>query len=301
MQTREIDVAGVKIGGGRALVLIAGPCVIESAEGCMEAARLIQQAAAEAEMPLIFKSSFDKANRTSVTSFRGPGLKEGLAVLAAIKKALKLPILTDVHEPGQCEEAAEVVDVLQIPAYLCRQTDLLIAAGKTGKVVNVKKGQFLAPGDIANVVAKIKATDNEDIILTERGTCFGYNYLINDMRALPAMRRLGYPVIFDATHSVQMPGGMGAHSGGDRQFVPPLARAAVAAGVDGVFLEAHVDPDKALSDGPNMVSIDSLAPLLKVLQKIDGAVRLALRDEIFDSRIERPRTGETLLRRPPST
>ncbi|HYF48343.1 MAG TPA: 3-deoxy-8-phosphooctulonate synthase, partial [Planctomycetota bacterium] len=213
MHTREIDVAGVKIGGGNPLFLIAGPCVIEGADVCMEHARLVKEAAESVGMPLIFKASFDKANRTSVTSFRGQGLSEGLSVLGAIKKELKLPILTDVHEPSQCDIVAEVADVLQIPAFLCRQTDLLVAAAKTGKVINVKKGQFLAPGDMRNVVEKLKSTDTDDIMLTERGTCFGYNYLINDMRALPSMRMLGYPVVYDATHSVQMPGGMGSKSG----------------------------------------------------------------------------------------
>ena len=296
MITKEIDVAGVKIGGGNRLVLICGPCVIETPETCMTTARFIKDVATQVGIPLIFKASFDKANRTSVSSFRGPGLKDGLEVLKAIKKELKLPILTDVHEPAQCEAVAEVVDVLQIPAFLCRQTDLLIAAGKTGHVINVKKGQFLAPGDMGNVVDKIKATDNEDIILTERGTSFGYNYLVNDMRALPAMRRLGYPVVFDATHSVQTPGGLGGKSGGDRQFVPTLARAAVAAGVDGIFIEAHPDPDKALSDGPNSMSIDALPSLLKLLLSIDLAVKKWIEQEKLESKMDQMSTGQTLIR-----
>jgi 2-dehydro-3-deoxyphosphooctonate aldolase (KDO 8-P synthase) len=293
VRTREIDVAGVKVGGGNPLALIAGPCVIEGAEACFEHARQVKDAAASVDMPLIFKASFDKANRTSVTSFRGGGMEEGLAILAKIKRELNLPILTDVHEISQCTAVAEVADVLQIPAFLCRQTDLLIAAGKTGRVVNVKKGQFLAPGDMRNVVEKIKATDNHDIMLTERGSCFGYNYLVNDMRGLPSMRMLGYPVVYDATHSVQMPGGMGSKSGGDRQFVPPLARAAVAAGVDAVFLEVHPDPDKAMSDGPNMIKIEDLPRLLRVLQQIDNVVRESVDAESFESRVTSAITGKT--------
>ena len=285
--TREIVVTGVKLGGGNPLVLIAGPCVIEDEGTCLETARLVQAAAQSVEMPLIFKSSFDKANRTSVRSFRGPGLEAGLKILAAIKRELKVPILTDVHEVSQCEPAAEVADILQIPAFLCRQTDLLVAAGKTGRAINVKKGQFLSPGDMRNVVEKIKSTDNEEIILTERGTCFGYQYLINDMRALPAMRMFGYPVAFDATHSVQTPGGMGSRSGGERQYIPALARAAVAVGVDAVFMEVHPNPEKAPSDGPNMLRIQDLPPLLRLLQSIDEAVRKAVEAETFETRIEK--------------
>ena len=278
--------AGIRIGGGAPLVLIAGPCVIESPEGCLETARLVKEAAAAANIPLIFKASFDKANRTSVKSYRGPGMKEGLAVLKEVKAQFGLPILTDIHEPDQCEAVAEVVDILQIPAFLCRQTDILVAAGKTGKVINVKKGQFLAPGDMRNVVEKIKSTDNEDIILTERGTSFGYHYLVNDMRALPAMRMLGCPVVFDATHSVQLPGGMGMKSGGERQYVGPLARAAVATGVDGVFMEVHPDPDKALSDGPNMLRVQDMVPLLQLLIKIDREVRAVIDHEELEPRNE---------------
>jgi 2-dehydro-3-deoxyphosphooctonate aldolase (KDO 8-P synthase) len=294
VQTRAINIAGVQMGGGHPLCLVAGPCVIESEEACFEAARQVQQVAIAACIPLIFKSSFDKANRTSVTSYRGPGLKEGLRILAAIKRELALPVLTDVHDIAQAEAAAEVVDVIQIPAFLCRQTDLLTAAGKTGKPVNVKKGQFLAPGDMRNVVEKIRATDNDDIILTERGTSFGYNYLVNDMRALPAMRMLGYPVLYDATHSVQVPGGMGTRSGGERQFIPALSRAAVAAGVDGIFMEVHPDPEKALSDGTNMLRITDLVPLLHVLQQIDHAVREAVAGERM-TETSRFSTGRTLI------
>ena len=299
MRTREIDVGGVKIGGGSPLVLIAGPCIIESMQGCLDAARMVKDIAKSVNMPLIFKTSFDKANRTSVGSFRGPGLKEGLQVLAAIKKEVQVPILTDVHDVAQCDVVAEVADILQIPAFLCRQTDLLVAAGKTGRPINVKKGQVLAPGDMRNVVEKIKSTDNEDIILTERGSCFGYHYLVNDFRALPSMRMLGYPVVFDATHSVQTPGGMGARSGGERQYVPALARAAVAAGLDGVFMEVHPDPDKALSDGPNMLRIQDLPPLLQLLQQIDQTVRAAIAAETFDTRLDRTASGKTLINAPP--
>ena len=297
MRTREIDVGGVRIGGGLPLVLIAGPCVIEGERACMEVARLLKAAAASAGWPLIFKASFDKANRTAMDSFRGIGMKAGLQVLAAIKKELKIPVLTDVHETGQCDPVAEVVDVVQIPAFLCRQTDLLLAAGRTGRAVNVKKGQFLAPGDMRNVVEKIKSTDNEDILLTERGTCFGYNYLVNDMRALPAMRMLGYPVIFDVTHSVQTPGGMGSRSGGEKQFMPMLSRAAVAAGVDGLFMEVHPDPDTALSDGPNMMRVDQIVPLLQVLKRIEQEVRAVVQAEEFEQRPMIP-TGMTIINVP---
>lgn len=275
--------AGVKLGGGRPMVLIAGPCVIEGGRACMDHAKLVKEAAASVQIPLIFKASFDKANRTSASSFRGVGMEEGLEILKSIKNELKLPILTDVHDPAQCDSVAEVADVLQIPAFLCRQTDLLIAAGKTGRAVNVKKGQFLAPSDIKNVIEKVRSTDNEDIMITERGTTFGYHYLVNDMRALPSMRKLGFPVIFDATHSVQTPGGMGSRSGGERQFIPTLSRAAVAAGVDGVFLEVHPDPDKAPSDAASMLPIKDLVPLLRVLKSIEHAVKLAVDAEEFPS------------------
>jgi 2-dehydro-3-deoxyphosphooctonate aldolase (KDO 8-P synthase) len=287
----------VKIGGGNPLVLVAGPCVIEGEKQCMEEARLVKAAAESAGVPLIFKASFDKANRSAVDSFRGIGMKAGLAVLAAIKRELGIPVLTDVHEIAQCEPAAEVVDVLQIPAFLCRQTDLVIAAGRTGRVVNLKKGQFLAPGDMRNVVEKVKSTDNEDILLTERGTCFGYNYLVNDMRALPAMRMLGYPVIYDATHSVQTPGGMGTRSGGERQYMPMLARAAVAAGVDGVFMEVHPEPERALSDGPNMLPVSALAPLLKILKRLDEEVHAVVEEEQYEARPLTP-SGFTLVNVP---
>jgi len=295
VKTREIPIGSFKVGGGHPLFLIAGPCVIESEEACFACAKLVKQAAAEAQMPLIFKSSFDKANRSSISSYRGPGLKAGLQVLKAIKQELQLPLLTDIHCVSQAEAAAEVVDILQVPALLCRQTDLLVAAGETGRPVNVKKGQFMAPGDMHNIVAKIKSTDNEDILLTERGTCFGYHYLINDMRSLPSMRQLGYPVIYDATHSVQLPSGLGNRSSGERYYVPALARAAVAAGIDGLFMEVHPDPDRALSDGPNMLRVKDLPPLLAMLKKVDEAVREYVAAETFDAKPHRAGEHNTLL------
>lgn len=282
------------------MALIAGPCVIENQKHCTDVARAIKDATSGMQIPFIFKASFDKANRSAGDSFRGVGMKEGLKILGAIKRELNIPVLTDVHEPGQCDEVAEVVDVLQIPAFLCRQTDLLVAAGKTGKVVNVKKGQFLAPADMRNVVDKIRATDSEEIMLTERGTTFGYHYLINDMRALPVMRKIGYPVIFDATHSVQTPGGMGSKSGGERQFIPTLARAALAAGVDGIFLEVHPEPEKAPSDAGSMLPLKDLIPLLKVLKAIDTAVRFAVDSEEFESTSRMGGvgvTGSTLMKK----
>lgn len=243
--------------------LIAGPCVIESAEHCHFMADSIRALVGE----FTFKASFDKANRSSIRSFRGPGLKEGLAILAQIR-AKGIPVLTDIHEPWQAEEAAASVDILQIPAFLCRQTDLLVAAGRTGKTINVKKGQFVAPADMRNVIDKIRSTGNQNIILTERGSSFGYNNLVVDMRGLKIMRDLGVPVIFDATHSVQTPGAQGDKSGGAPEFIPTLARAATAAGIDGVFIETHNDPPHALSDGANSLPLEQLAPLWTTLQKI---------------------------------
>lgn len=290
--TREVIVGGVKIGGTNPLGLIAGPCVIEGAEECQEHARLVKEAASEAGIAVIFKASFDKANRTACGSYRGPGMTEGLSILRAIKAEFGMPVLTDVHSPEQCEAVADVADVLQIPAFLCRQTDLVQCAAKTCKAVNIKKGQFMAPADMKNVVEKITAMDNHDIFLTERGTCFGYHELVNDMRALPAMRMLGYPVVYDATHSVQKPGGMGTRSGGDRQFIPPLARAAVAAGVDAVFMEVHPNPDMALSDGASMLRIDDLVPLVKLLLKLDKDIKAAIEDELL---VEQRRSGKTMI------
>jgi len=255
------------LGRGQPLVLIAGPCVIESEEHVRFLAAEIRKIAG----PFVFKASFDKANRSSVSSYRGPGLKEGLRILSALRKD-GYPVLTDIHEPAQAEQAAEAVDVLQIPAFLCRQTDLLLAAGRTGRAVNIKKGQFVSPYDIRNAADKVASTGNDNIILTERGSSFGYNNLVVDMRGLPIMRDFGWPVVFDATHSIQIPGGLGHASGGQPQFIPTLARAAVAAGVDGVFLEVHEDPDRALSDGPNALRLDRLAELWDKLRAIHHLV-----------------------------
>ena len=255
------------IGRGQPLALIAGPCVIESEEHVHFLAAEIRRIAGQ----FIFKASFDKANRSSLASYRGPGLKEGVRILAGLRRE-GYTVLTDIHEPSQAERAAEAADILQIPAFLCRQTDLLIAAGQTGRAVNIKKGQFVSPNDIRNAAAKVASTGNNNILLTERGTSFGYNNLVVDMRGLEIMREFGWPVIFDATHSVQTPGGMGHASGGQPQFIPTLARAAVAAGVDGVFLEVHEAPERALSDGPNALRLDLLGPLLEKLQAIHRLV-----------------------------
>ena len=255
------------IGRGQPLVLIAGPCVIESAEHVHFLAGEIRKIAGQ----FIFKASFDKANRSSLTSYRGPGLKEGVRILAGLRREGCI-VLTDIHEPSQAEAVAEAADVLQIPAFLCRQTDLLLAAGRTGRAVNIKKGQFVSPHDIRNAAEKVASTGNNNILLTERGSSFGYNNLVVDMRGLDIMREFGWPVIFDATHSVQTPGGLGNASGGQPQFIPTLARAAVAAGVDGVFLEVHEAPERALSDGPNALRLELLAPLWAKLQAIHGLV-----------------------------
>jgi 2-dehydro-3-deoxyphosphooctonate aldolase (KDO 8-P synthase) len=270
---REISIGKVKIGGNRPLVLIAGPCVIESEEATLRAAERLVSITAAVGMPLVFKASYDKANRTSVTSFRGPGMEEGLRILAKVKERFGLPLLSDIHGIEQIAEAAAVLDVLQIPAFLCRQTDLVVAAAKSGKVLNIKKGQFLAPWDMKNVIGKAVDSGNENLILTERGVSFGYNNLVSDMRSLPIMRQLGYPVVFDATHSVQLPGGQGGSSGGQREFVEYLGRAAVATGIDGIFMEIHENPDKALCDGPNSVKLDDLAGLLQKLKAIDAIVK----------------------------
>ncbi|MBU1000907.1 MAG: 3-deoxy-8-phosphooctulonate synthase [Proteobacteria bacterium] len=248
--------------------VITGPCALESREVVLTAARHIAEVARKLDLTVFFKGSFDKANRTSVTSFRGPGLDKGLELLAEVKETFGLPVVTDIHLPEQAAVVAEVVDVLQIPAFLCRQTDLLVAAGNTGRILNVKKGQFLAPWDMANVVSKVRSTGNEKLWLTERGACHGYNNLVVDMRSMPIMAGLGCPVVFDATHSVQLPGGQGGCSGGQREFVPTLARAAVAAGASGVFLETHPDPDKALCDGPNSWPLDNLEALLRDLMAL---------------------------------
>ena len=267
--TRVVRVRDVEIGNELPFVLIAGPCQIESEAHAFEMADLLRGIAQQAGVGLIYKSSFDKANRTSARAARGVGMEKGLAILAAVRERFALPVLTDVHDASQCDPAAEAVDVLQIPAFLCRQTDLLIAAGETGRAINVKKGQFLAPWDMANVAAKIAGTGNESILLTERGASFGYNTLVSDFRALPIMARTGYPVVFDVTHSVQQPGGQGASSGGQREFAPPLACAAAAIGVAALFIETHQDPDHAPSDGPNMIPLADMPALLKRLAAID--------------------------------
>ncbi|MEZ5888846.1 MAG: 3-deoxy-8-phosphooctulonate synthase [Xanthobacteraceae bacterium] len=265
-----VAVGSVRFGNALPFALIAGPCQLESRAHALEMASALKEIAAETGVGLVYKTSFDKANRTSAGSPRGLGLDQSLPIFAEIREKLGLPILTDVHETWQCARVAAVVDVLQIPAFLCRQTDLLIAAAETGRVVNVKKGQFLAPGDMANVVAKITGAGNARVLVTERGVSFGYNTLISDMRSLPILARTtGAPVIFDATHSVQQPGGQGTASGGEREFVPVLARAAVAVGVAGLFIETHQDPDRAPSDGPNMVPLKEMAGLLRTLVAFD--------------------------------
>jgi 2-dehydro-3-deoxyphosphooctonate aldolase (KDO 8-P synthase) len=264
-----VAVGAVRFGNALPLAVIAGPCALESRGHALEMASALKEIAGRLGIALVFKTSFDKANRTSAGSARGIGLDEALPIFAEIRSMLGLPVLTDVHENEQCARAAEAVDVLQIPAFLCRQTDLLVAAADTGKVVNVKKGQFLAPWDMANVVAKITGAGNANVLVTERGASFGYNTLVSDMRALPILARTGAPVIFDATHSVQQPGGRGGSSGGEREFVPVLARAAVAVGVAGVFIETHQDPDRAPSDGPNMMPLSDMEALLRKLMAFD--------------------------------
>ena len=270
---REISIGNFRIGGNQPLVLIAGPCVIESEPHAFMLAERIAEIATRAKMPLIFKASYDKANRSSEESFRGPGLTEGLRILQRIKERFGLPILTDIHEVSHADVAAEVADVLQIPAFLSRQTDLLAAAGKTGRVVNLKKGQFLSPWEMANAVEKIASTGNDRVILSERGASFGYQNLVVDMRSFPILRKTGCPVVFDVTHSVQLPGGAGKSSGGQPEFIEPLARAGTAVGVDGIFLEVHENPAKALSDGTNALPLTELPALLGKLTQIAALVR----------------------------
>jgi 2-dehydro-3-deoxyphosphooctonate aldolase (KDO 8-P synthase) len=268
--THHVKVGNLTIGNDLPLTLLAGPCVMESRDHALEMSHALVEMTQKLGMGLIYKTSFDKANRTSLNGARGVGLKEALPVFAEIREKWKCPIVTDVHDALQCAPVAEVVDVLQIPAFLCRQTDLLLAAGNTGKTLNVKKGQFLAPWDMKNVVKKIEETGNKNIMLCERGVSFGYNTLVSDMRALPIMAELGYPIVFDATHSVQQPGGQGASTGGQREFVPVLARAAISIGVAAVFMETHQDPDKAPSDGPNMVKLKDMPALLETLMAFDS-------------------------------
>ena len=272
--TRAVRIGGVTIGGGAPLALIGGPCAIENEKHALMVAERLQRMTADARVPFIYKSSYDKANRSSIRAYRGPGLAEGLRILRSVKEKTGLAVLSDVHDVAEVAPAAEVLDVLQVPAFLCRQTDLIVACARSGRPVNVKKGQFVAPRDMANVVEKVRASGSEALLLTERGTSFGYNNLIVDFRGLPIMRAFGYPVIFDATHSVQLPGGQGDRSGGERQYVQALARAAVAVGVDGLFMEMHEDPDRTLedgrplSDGPNMLRLDDLPRLLDEIRAI---------------------------------
>ncbi len=270
--TREIKIGNVAIGGGNPLAFILGPCVIETADSTIKAAKRLADLSEKLGIPIIFKSSYDKANRTSVDSYRGPGISEGLKVLKAVRDETGLPVISDVHSVDEVKTASKVLDAIQIPAFLCRQTDLIVEAGMSGKPVNIKKGQFLAPADISNIISKVESTGNKELMITERGVSFGYNNLVVDMRSIPIMRGLGYPVIYDATHSVQLPGGQGTSSGGQREFISPLARAAVAAGCDAVFMEVHECPDKALCDGPNMLEIDSLKELINDLVQINRVV-----------------------------
>jgi 2-dehydro-3-deoxyphosphooctonate aldolase (KDO 8-P synthase) len=273
MTAHKISLGSLRIGSGNPLFLIAGPCVIESEAHACKMAESVAKIAADAGVPYIFKASYDKANRSAVHAFRGPGMDEGLRILAKIKSEFRVPVLTDIHESDQAARAGEVVDILQIPAFLARQTDLLVAAGKTGRIVNVKKPQFVSPADMTNVIDKLSSTGNPQIILTERGSSFGYQNLVVDMRSIPILKKFGYPVVFDATHSVQLPGGQGHSSGGQPEFIEPLARAAVAAGADGIFLETHDNPAAALSDGANALPLSQLAPLLARLKELSTLVR----------------------------
>lgn len=270
---RHVKIGSVTFGNDLPFVLIAGPCQMESRAHALEVASALKEIAGNVDVPLVYKSSFDKANRTSASGKRGLGLKESLPVFSEIREMLKIPVLTDVHEIDQCVPVSEVVDVMQIPAFLCRQTDLLLTAGRTKAAVNVKKGQFLAPWDMANVVSKVESTGNERILITERGVSFGYNTLVTDMRSLPIMAQTGYPIVIDATHAVQQPGGQGTSSGGQREFAPVIARAAVSVGVAAVFLETHPDPDNAPSDGPNMIHLKDMEGVLATLKEFDGVAK----------------------------
>jgi len=270
--TREIIIAGVKIGKNNPPLIMAGPCVIESADLAFRTAQELKAICDAAGLPFIFKSSYDKANRTSIKSFRGPGMEKGLRVLADIKSKLNIPVISDIHSREEIKPASEVLDALQIPAFLSRQTDLIIEAARTGKPVNIKKGQFLAPWDVKNIIEKFTSTGNHNLFITERGASFGYNNLVVDFRGFPIMRSFGYPVIFDVTHSLQLPGGQGSSSGGQREFAEPLARAAAAVGVDGLFMEVHPEPEKALCDGPNMIRLDDMPRLLKTVKDIHNLV-----------------------------
>lgn len=273
MKTREIKIGKITIGGQNPLAFIAGPCVIESEELTLNIAGKLKDYSEKNNIPFIFKSSYDKANRTSVNSYRGPGIDEGLRILQKVKKEFNLPLLSDIHSTDEIKKSSEALDVIQIPAFLCRQTDIIVAAATTGKPVNIKKGQFLSPYDVKNIIDKASSTGNEKIMITERGASFGYNNLVVDMRSIPIMQSFGYPVVYDATHSVQLPGGQGSCSGGQREFIGPLARAAVSTGCDAVFMEVHEDPDKALCDGPNMLSLNSFFELAKRLVELNRLVK----------------------------
>jgi len=270
---REVAVGTIRLGGERPLAFLGGTCVIESRDSALRHAAAIKQITERIGMPFVYKSSFDKANRTSLASYRGPGLDQGLEILAAVKREIGVPVVTDVHETSQIKAVAQVADLLQTPAFLCRQTDFLLAVARAGKPVNIKKGQFLAPWDVGPMLEKVASTGNQQLMITERGASFGYNNLVADMRSLAVMAQFGYPVVYDAGHSVQLPGGQGSASGGQRQFIRPLARAAVAVGVDAVFLETHEDPERARSDGPNSYKLSELGELLRELQAIDSTLR----------------------------
>jgi len=272
MRSHTVKVRNIRVGTGHPLVIIAGPCVIESEKGTLYHAQELVEITSRLGMPFVFKSSYDKANRTSGDSFRGPGLSKGLAILKKVKREFNIPVLSDVHSPAEARDAAAVLDVIQIPAFLSRQTDLISEVAKTKRPINIKKAQFMAPWDITQVIKKIEKMGNHDILLTERGTCFGYNNLVSDMRSLPIMKKAGYPVIYDATHSVQQPGGLGESSGGQREFVSALTRAAVAVGTDGLFIETHRSPKEALSDGPNMVNLKEFTKMLKQVKRLQEAV-----------------------------
>jgi 2-dehydro-3-deoxyphosphooctonate aldolase (KDO 8-P synthase) len=270
--TREITIADTKLGGNNPLFIIAGPCVIENEEIVFYTAERLKEICRGLGLPLIFKSSYDKANRTSLSSFRGPGIEKGLRILSEVRSRFKIPVISDVHSVEEVKSASQVLDAIQIPAFLSRQTDLILSASYTGKPVNIKKGQFLAPWDVKNIIDKFTSTGNHDLFITERGTSFGYNNLVVDFRGISIMRSFGYPVVFDVTHSLQLPGGQGSTSGGQREFAEPLARAAVAVGVDGIFMEVHPDPDKALCDGPNMLPVDTVPDLLRMIKHIHHVV-----------------------------
>lgn len=275
----KVKIKNFKIGDNQDLILIAGPCVIEEKDICFKIATELKKLTQKLNFPFIFKASFDKANRTSIDSFRGPGLEKGLEILKDIKRQLNIPVLTDVHRVSQVLKVSEVVDILQIPAFLCRQTDLILETASTGKIINIKKGQFLAPWDIEHVIKKAESKNNHNILITERGSCFGYNNLVVDMTAISIMKKLGYPVIFDATHSVQKPGGAGSISSGKREFVPALCNAAVSVGCNGLYAEVHINPDKALSDGSNMVNVDMLENILIDVKKIHSVLNRGKNDE----------------------